>query len=128
MLILVVDDDDLVRGVLTELLEEDKFSVMEATTGAEALDLIRCRSDLDLVISDVNMPEMDGLKLCEEVKSVRPSLPVILMSGRRLPGADRSFLAKPFTRKDLLACIGRVTVPVQLSAKDPDSLPALPSP
>ncbi len=50
MLILVVDDDELVRGVVMELLEEVKFSVIEARSGVEALDLIRCRSDLDLVI------------------------------------------------------------------------------
>jgi CheY-like chemotaxis protein len=108
MLILIVDDDELVRGVVMELLEDVKFSVIEARSGAEALDLIRCRSDLSLVISDVNMPEMDGYRLVEEVTSMRPSLPVILMSGRPSQGRDVLFLAKPFTRDGLLACIARI--------------------
>jgi CheY-like chemotaxis protein len=107
MLILVVDDDELVRGVVMELLEDVAFSVIEARSGVEALDLIRSRSDLDLVISDVNMPEMDGYRLVEEVTSMRPSLPVILMSGRPSQGREGSFLAKPFTRDGLLACIAR---------------------
>jgi DNA-binding NtrC family response regulator len=61
------------------------------------------------VITDVNMPEMDGMELVEELKSMRPSLPVILMSGR--PHQDRShpFLAKPFTLRGLLACIASAT-------------------
>jgi two-component system cell cycle sensor histidine kinase/response regulator CckA len=108
MLILVVDDDELVRGVVTELLQDMKFSVIEAKSGAEAVDLIRNRSDLDLVISDVNMPEMDGYRLVEEVTSMRPSLPVILMSGRPSQGRQGLFLPKPFTRDGLLACIARV--------------------
>jgi CheY-like chemotaxis protein len=108
MLILVVDDDELVRGVVMELLADVKFSVLEARSGAEALDLIRCRTDLDLVISDVNMPGMDGYRLVEEVTSMRPSLPVILMSGRPAQGRGGLFLPKPFTRDRLLACIAGI--------------------
>jgi CheY-like chemotaxis protein len=82
MLILVVDDDDLVRRVVAEFLDDLGFSVLEVTSASEALVLIRDRIELDLVITDVNMPEMDGMQLVEELKSMRPSLPVILMSGR----------------------------------------------
>jgi CheY-like chemotaxis protein len=122
MLILVVDDDELVRGVVRELLEDVTFSVIEARSGAEALGLIRCRSDLDLVISDVNMPEMDGYRLVEEVTSMRPSLPVILMSGRpsqrRDAVSDAVSLAKPFTRDGLLACIARIAGSGQAPLRD----------
>jgi CheY-like chemotaxis protein len=112
MVILVVDDDELVRRVVTELLEDLAFSVVEAKSGREALNLIRSPTEPGLVISDVNMPEMDGLQLVEEIKSMRPSLPVILMSGR--PSKDRAhpFLAKPFTRERLLACIAGATAPI----------------
>ncbi len=109
MVILVVDDDDLVRRAVTDMLEDLAFSVIEARTGCEALALIRDRAELDLVISDVNMPEMDGMELVEELKSMRPSLPVILMSGRPCRDRRHIFVAKPFTRQGLLACIARAT-------------------
>jgi CheY-like chemotaxis protein len=112
MVILVVDDDELVRRVVAELLEDSEFSVIEARSGREALDLTRVRPELDLVISDVNMPEMDGLQLIRELKSIRPSLPVILMSGRPYRDRTHPFLAKPFTRQGLLACIAGATAPV----------------
>ena len=107
MVTLVVDDDELVRRVVTELLEDCAFAVIEARSGSEALALTRERTDIELVISDVNMPEMDGLQLIRELRRISPTLPVILMSGR--PYRDRShpFLAKPFTRQGLLACIDR---------------------
>jgi CheY-like chemotaxis protein len=115
MVIIVVDDDEYVRRALAELLEDSEFLVLEAASGREALALARDRAELDLVITDVNMPEMDGMELVEELKSMRPSLPVILMSGR--PHQDRShpFLAKPFTLRGLLACIANATAqPVAL--------------
>jgi two-component system NtrC family response regulator len=105
MVILVVDDDELVRRVVTEMLEDCDFSVIEAGSGGEALAMTREQTDVDLVISDVNMPGMDGLQLISELKSIRPSLPVILMSGRPYRDRTHPFLAKPFTRQALLACI-----------------------
>jgi CheY-like chemotaxis protein len=114
IVILVVDDDELVRRVVAELLEDLAFSVIEANSGRAALILMRERTELDLVISDLNTPEMDGLQLVEELKSMRPSLPVILMSGR--PYRDRAdpFLAKPFTQQALLGCIATVAAPLGL--------------
>jgi CheY-like chemotaxis protein len=111
MLILVVDDDDLVRRVVAEFLDDLGFSVLEVTSASEALVLIRDRIELDLVITDVSMPEMDGMQLVEELKSMRPSLPVILMSGRPQKDHTQNFLAKPFNRKRLLSCIARATEP-----------------
>jgi len=123
MVILVVDDDELVRRVVTELLEDCDFSVIEARSGSEALALVRYKPDLDLVISDVNMPEMDGLQLIGELRAIRPSLPIILMSGR--PYHDRSypFLAKPFTQQSLLACIARAKAPPLHSVEDHRPVP-----
>ena len=112
MVILVVDDDELVRQVVTELLEDEGYSVIEAKSGYEALALIQGPAALDLVISDVNMPRMDGLELVEELKSMRPSLPVILMSGRPYKGQAHPFLSKPFTGRQLLACIAGATAQV----------------
>jgi len=112
MVILIVDDDELVRGVLMELLEDLGFAVIEAGSGHDALALLRDKVEVSLVISDINMPEMDGLQLVEELKSMRPSLPVILMSGRPYKGRTHLFLAKPFARQRLLACIAEATMPL----------------
>ena len=109
MVILIVDDDELVRRVVKELLEDLNFSVIETKSAREALELMRDRIQLDLVISDVNMPEMDGLQLVQELKSMRPSLPIILMSGRPFKDQNYPFLAKPFTRQGLLARIADAT-------------------
>jgi CheY-like chemotaxis protein len=109
MVIIVVDDDEYVRRAVTELLEDSEFLVLEAASGREALALVRDRAELDLVITDVNMPEMNGLELVEELKSMRPSLPVILMSGRPHQNCSHPFLAKPFTLRGLLACIASAT-------------------
>ena len=117
MRILVVDDDDLVRWVLAETLEDAAFSVIQAKSGREALELLLDWPDLDLVISDVNMPEMDGFQLVEELKSMRPFLPVILMSGRLPCGRAQSFISKPFTRQGLLDCIARATLPTSSAAE-----------
>ncbi len=100
--VLVVDDDDLVRQVVAEILAESDVIVIEAASGAEALQCVSERPDLDVVISDVNMPGIDGLKLMEKAQFLRPNLPVILMSGRPYIGNCDLFLAKPFTRGELI--------------------------
>jgi len=107
--VLVVDDDALVRCVVAAFLEDVSVSVIEAGSGTQALDVIADHSDVDLVISDVNMPEMDGLKLVDAVRALRPALPVVLMSGGADPGPNKVFLSKPFTRDGLLACLARTT-------------------
>lgn len=107
MLVLVVDDDELVRPVIVEMLEDLAVTVVEAGSGHQALQAIRNRPDLDLVISDVNMPGMDGLALMAEVRALRPALPVILMSGRPYAGPVDLFLQKPFTLSALVDCIVR---------------------
>ena len=63
--ILVVDDDNLVNEFVTETLKRLNYSVSSATSGAEALEMIESR-DFDLVLSDVRMPEMDGITLLEK--------------------------------------------------------------
>ena len=107
--VLVVDDDELVRRVVAELLEDLVTSIFQAGSAREAVDMVLDQNDLDLVITDVNMPEMDGLQLVEKLKSMRPALPVILMSGRHSRNSTNIFLAKPFTLQSLLTCIASAT-------------------
>jgi PAS domain S-box-containing protein len=80
--VLLVDDEELVRGLMRELLEGWGLEVAEATDGAAALRAIDSQPDrYDLVITDQMMPGLTGLELARELLSLRPGLPVILYSG-----------------------------------------------
>jgi CheY-like chemotaxis protein len=109
--ILVVDDDEAVRGVLARLLREAGYSVLVVPDGREALrTLERFTGEVHLVLTDVVMPQMGGRELAAELKKVRPGLPVVFMSAytdeavrgaRRVePGAR--WIRKPFRESDVL--------------------------
>jgi DNA-binding NtrC family response regulator len=100
--ILVVDDDQRTREAVTLYLQGLGYQV-ESTPNAQAgLDVVR--KGTDLVISDIRMPDMDGIEFLQEIRSVQPGLPVILITG--YPGPEASwdarqleataFLSKPF--------------------------------
>jgi PAS domain S-box-containing protein len=79
--ILLVDDDQLVRDTLTEQLEELGHKVLAASCGTDALAILRAREAVDLMITDLSMPGMNGLTLIKEAQGLRPSLPEILLTG-----------------------------------------------
>ena len=107
--ILVVEDLEPVRLVTQEMLESDGFEVMSAASPLEALALMDTIGDrVNLVLSDVMMPEMTGSELANAIRVRRPGLPFLFMSG--LPkglewSEPGSFLAKPFTRAMLLSTV-----------------------
>jgi two-component system nitrogen regulation response regulator NtrX len=78
--ILVVDDDAKVRALLGEMLTEQDYEVVTAADGTEALQCVD-ENDLSLVLLDFQLPDMDGLKVLEEVKKRKPALPVVMVSG-----------------------------------------------
>lgn len=78
--VLLVDDHDDVRVTLTRALKRLGHEVAQASNGAEALRALR-DTPCDLVITDINMPEMDGIELVLAIRSERADLPVIAMSG-----------------------------------------------
>ena len=99
--ILVVDDEQPVVDLLTDMLEDDGHTVIPAYNGRTALEIV-AHHPPDLVISDVMMPFVDGIQLCKRLREEhdRNSLPVILMSAAIPPdlsscGAN-AFLGKPF--------------------------------
>jgi DNA-binding NtrC family response regulator len=98
-IILVVDDDVMIRNVARTTLEADGYFVLAAHDGEEALHLARkFPGTIHAVLSDVNMPKIDGLELRERILEQRPGVPVLLMSGHgnaRFP-TYLPFLAKPF--------------------------------
>jgi two-component system cell cycle sensor histidine kinase/response regulator CckA len=112
--VLLVEDEDAVRSFAVRALAQRGYRVLEATTGTEALDLFRSHhGDVDLVVSDVVMPEMDGPTLCDELRRERPDLKVIFISGyaedafrqHLAENEDFMFLQKPFDLKQLAAAV-----------------------
>jgi DNA-binding response OmpR family regulator len=108
--VLVVDDDARARTAVARLIEEEGFEAGVAADGEEA-SLLLASWRPDLVVTDLNMPRLDGRGLVERVRSLLPGTPVIVMSARGAaeaapPGlADADFFAKPVRVDALLARI-----------------------
>jgi CheY-like chemotaxis protein len=111
--VIVVDDDPIIRSLLTDALTVGGYSVIEAENGKEALRMIK-EFCLDLIISDTNMPVMDGTELCKEIKSniELNKIPFILMSSDMQSVKNLGleikadyFLEKPFTLQKFLSVI-----------------------
>jgi CheY-like chemotaxis protein len=104
--ILVVDDDKAIRKLVTSVLALQGYKTIEAANGLEALQLYGSyRSDILLVISDVQMPVMDGLEAASRMRSIAPDVPVILMTGAAGEVAQLAgwqALQKPFNPAELL--------------------------
>lgn len=114
--ILVVDDEAGLRTTLAANLELEDFTVVEAANGAEALDRLSSES-FNMIISDMRMPEMNGLDLLREVKQRTPDVPIVLMTGFELEEMiDQAvnegvftILTKPFRIEDVLEIVRRAT-------------------
>jgi CheY-like chemotaxis protein len=100
--ILAVDDDVLILMNTAAMLEDLGHEVLEASTGAEALDLLRADHAIDLLITDQSMPNMLGTQLAHFAAEIRPDLPVILATGYgEIPTETRlqiTKLEKPYTQ------------------------------
>jgi two-component system cell cycle sensor histidine kinase/response regulator CckA len=123
---LVVDDESVVRQLVRRILEPAVCRVMEAADEETALRLIeRGRPAVDLVLTDLRMPGIDGLELMEVLAAHRPGLPVVCMSGFATvsagPRPEVPFVAKPFTAESL-----RKTVEPLLARPRPGDPPAEP--
>src|ERR1700712_5056826 len=85
-LVLLVEDEALIRMMTCECLQDAGLRVIEAADGHEALRAVRDNPDIDLIFTDVNMPgSVDGLELARRVHSTRPDIEIILTSGRERP-------------------------------------------
>ena len=78
--ILVIDDEDVIRGLVTEILETAGHEITSAQSAENALALLE-DNEFDLVVSDVIMPGLSGIDLLEAIRARRASLPVVLMTG-----------------------------------------------
>jgi PAS domain S-box-containing protein len=113
--ILVVEDQDDVREVTVRILRRNGYSVLEASSAAEAIELA-AGCAIDLVLTDVVMPTMTGQELVEHLRALTPSLPVLFMSGyaqgvlrhRDVPGKGVALIQKPFDDIGLLTRVQEV--------------------
>src|SRR5579875_3083157 len=90
--LLLVDDDPLVRESLVELLAELPYTVLAASSGAEALEILAARPDIALLVTDIMMPGMDGLCLARAARASHPQLRVLFLSGLQRPWGSEEFL------------------------------------
>lgn len=113
--ILIVEDEDAVRNFSARALSNKGYQVFEAVSGESALEKIdQLDQPLDLVVTDVIMPEMDGMALGKRLNETQPDLPIIYMSGytedrfKSDDGEEMHFLPKPFTLKQLATKVKEV--------------------
>ncbi|WP_319476517.1 sigma-54 dependent transcriptional regulator [Marispirochaeta aestuarii] len=114
--ILIVDDELNMQTVLKILFESHGYSTLTAADGIQALDLIDRHQEIDLVVSDLKMPGMDGIALLEEIKLRKPWLPFVLVSAygtieraveaMKMGAVD--FITKPFNKELILHTVNRL--------------------
>jgi signal transduction histidine kinase len=109
--VLLVDDDPLICTITAAMLTDLGHSVVEAPSGATAIELLQAGTKVDLVITDQAMPHMTGLELADTIRQHWPRLPVILASGYAEPTKAASplpLLVKPYQQEALTQCIDLV--------------------
>ncbi|MGD0633303.1 MAG: response regulator [Beijerinckiaceae bacterium] len=111
-LVLVVDDEPLIRWVNADVLTDAGFAVIQAANGDEALELLQSHRDVRVVFTDVEMPGLiDGFALAGRIERQWPEIGVVVTSGRRCPasalnGKMQCFLPKPYSLDHVVRAIG----------------------
>ena len=113
--VLVVDDDDCIREILTILLSRREYRCESATNGIEAMQKVR-QSNFDAVITDLQMPEMDGIVLTRELHQHFSDLPVLIMTGQpdgslvesAITAGAREVIRKPFEISEFMMTLHKV--------------------
>ncbi len=104
--VMVVDDEPMVRQFVMSVLSSSGYKVLAAESPAQALGVLDTHPDLDLVVTDVVMPGGNGLDLADAMRTRKPDLPVLFISGYEPPDGrtvpKAYFLQKPFRIQDLL--------------------------
>ena len=103
--VLVVDDEDTIRDIARRILESEGYQVLEAANGAEAVKLLANDTAVDLLMADLDMPELGGEEMARRFRAAHPDLKVLYVSGvidrlldqRPVLWKSEAFLDKPFT-------------------------------
>jgi CheY-like chemotaxis protein len=117
LLVLVVEDQPLVRIFIADFLEEAGFKVFEAVDANEAITVLSARPDVQAAITDIELPGgMSGLELAKVVQERWPGTGILVTSGRERPGPEDlsetvAFLAKPFLPETVISVIRQLAGP-----------------
>lgn len=114
--ILIIDDDEFIREYIHCILEDEGCTIFEAENGTKGLSQLS-KQMVDLIITDLIMPDKEGIETIREIKQMHPQLKIIAMSGAvngtqyllitKALGAD-GIITKPFTREELIPLISKV--------------------
>ena len=116
--ILIVEDEFLVRLGIVDVLEEEGFVVLEASAAAEALKILREKTDVAATVVDIGLPDRRGDDLAREMRRAWPLMPVVVASGHVDPILQQAFagdtkvrfLGKPYDGPDLIALLDKLGV------------------
>ena len=117
---LVVDDEPAVRKYIAAILNREHLQTVEAEDGADGLRIVQeLGDDVVLIVSDIQMPNGDGVAFAHAVKATFPAVPIILVSGGAEPSPEFGFIRKPFQPGTLVKAVRELGV-----ADDLRTLPA----
>lgn len=108
VIVLVVEDEPLLRMAAIDLVEEAGFIAIDAVNADDAVQILEARDDIQIVFTDIDMPgSMDGLKLAAAVRAKWPPISIIVVSGHRKPGLGELppgtvFFAKPYPHEAII--------------------------
>lgn len=108
--ILIVDDDSYIRELIGTILKSERFSIVEAVDGEDALDKLT-ETKIDLAIVDIMMPNMDGFELCDNIREFYEDIPILMLTAKnnivdKVKGFNKGtddYLTKPFENEELVA-------------------------
>jgi two-component system, response regulator PdtaR len=118
MAVLVVEDEPLVRMFIADFLDEAGFKIIETVNANEAVTILTARPDVQVIITDIEMPKgsMNGLELARVVQERWPGVGIVISSGREHPGPDDlsekvAFVAKPYLPETVITLIRQMATP-----------------
>jgi CheY-like chemotaxis protein len=118
MVVLVVEDEPLVRIFVADFMDEAGFKVLEAADADEALTVLKARPDVQAIISDVEMPRgsINGFALARTVREQWPGIGIVITSGRERPGPEElpeevAFLNKPYLPNTVIQVVRQMVRP-----------------
>jgi CheY-like chemotaxis protein len=117
MVVLVVEDETLVRMFIADFLDEAGFKVIEAVNADEALTVLKALPDVQVVVTDIEMPgPLNGLELARVIQERWPGIGVVISSGRERPGPEDlsekvAFIAKPYLPDTVITILRQMATP-----------------
>ena len=129
--VLIVDDETFIRQILARIVSREGYEVRQASDGQDALDRLS-EVSYDIVISDIKMPNMDGIELLGEIKTIHPDVGVILITAyageysaeEALKAGADAFIAKPFKNTEIAETLRKV-LQKNLRSRSKTSTPTL---